>query len=78
MLKLNVSLRIKMRLKAKCPKHPGYNPEQGPGAIRGVCKDCHALYAVTAARDELYAALRTFESLAEPYQVIRKPRSGTA
>lgn len=77
MLKLTFSLRSKMRLRGKCPRHPGYNPEAGQGAIRGGCATCHALYQVIAARDEVYAALRRFESLAEPYLVIRKAPSKT-
>lgn len=71
MLKLTFSLQSKMRLKGKCPRHPGYNPEAGQGAIRGACSGCQALYQVIAARDEVYAALRRFESLAEPYKVVR-------
>lgn len=71
MLKLTLSLRSKMRLKGKCPRHPGYTPESGQGAIRGGCATCHALYEVIAARDEVYDALSRFESLAEPYVVVR-------
>jgi len=72
MLKITFSLRTKMRIKGKCSRHPGYNPESGQGAIRGGCATCQALYEVVAARDEVYASLRRFESLAEPYLVIRK------
>jgi hypothetical protein len=75
MLKVTFSIRMKIRLKAKCSKHPGYNPEQGPGAIRGACLHCQRLCAVIAARDEVWAALRKFESLAEPYLVTRRPSS---
>jgi hypothetical protein len=74
MLKLTFSIRMKMRLKGKCPKHPGYNPEEGEGAIRGVCPHCRALYEVVAARDALWAAAREFESRADPYRIAPKPR----
>jgi hypothetical protein len=72
MLKLTFSVHMKLRLKGKCPRHPGYNPEQGEGLIRGACSRCYALYSLVAARDEVYAALRTFETLAQPYLVVRK------
>ncbi len=74
MLKLTFSIRMKMRLKGKCPKHPGYNPEEREGAIRGVCHHCRALYEVVAARDALWAAAREFESRTDPYRIVPKPR----
>jgi hypothetical protein len=74
MLSLKFSVRLKLRLKGKCSKHPRFNPESGPGAIRGGCRECLALYQVVAARDQAAAALRQFEEVAEPYRVFPKPR----
>jgi hypothetical protein len=75
MLALRFSIRIKVKLKGKCPKHPRFNPEIGQGAIRGGCRECLALYQVVAARDQAAAALRQFEEVAEPYRVFPKPRN---
>lgn len=69
MMRLNVTLKFKRKYKAKCPRHPGYNPEQGRGAIRGGCAICNSLADVTTARDHLIEALSDFERLAEPYEV---------
>lgn len=69
MLNTTVIFQLKLRLKGKCPTHPRYNPELGPDAIRGGCKNCLALYAVTKARDELHAAAARLEEVAKPYTV---------
>jgi len=71
MLNTIVVVRLKLRLKGKCPNHPRYNPELGQGAIRGGCQYCQALYAVTQARDQLHAAAARLEELALPYTVER-------
>ena len=72
MLKMSFTVRMKLRLKGRCSKHPRYNPEQGEGVIRGGCSHCLALYQVIAARDRATAALKVLEDLATPYQVPRK------
>jgi hypothetical protein len=72
MLKTSFTVRMKLRLKGRCSKHPRYNPEQGEGVIRGGCSQCLALYQVIAARDRANAALKVLEDLATPYQVPRK------
>jgi hypothetical protein len=74
MLSLKFSVRLKLKLKGKCSKHPRFNPEIGQGAIRGGCRECLALYQVVAARDQVVAALRQFEELAEPYKRFPKQR----
>jgi hypothetical protein len=35
MLKMSFTVRMKLRLKGRCSRHPRYNPEQGEGMIRG-------------------------------------------
>jgi hypothetical protein len=72
MLKMSFTVRMKLRLKGRCSKHPRYNPEQGEGVIRGGCPHCLALYQVIAARDRANAALKMLEELATPYQVSKK------
>lgn len=78
MLKMNVKITIKRRLRAKCAKHPGYNPESGAGKIRGNCKQCRALFEVTQARDQLHEAAARFDELARAYEIPRKKRSSSA
>jgi hypothetical protein len=73
MLKMSFTVRMKLRLKGRCAKHPRYNPEQGEGVIRGGCPQCLALYQVVAARDRATAALKALEDLATPYQIARNP-----
>jgi hypothetical protein len=53
---------------------PRFNPEIGPGAIRGGCRECLALYQVVAARDQVVAALRQLEEVGEPYKLFPKQR----
>ena len=72
MLKMSFTVRMKLRLKGRCSRHPRYNPEQGEGVIRGGCSQCLALYQVIAARDRANAALKVLEELATPYQVAKK------
>ena len=77
MMKLAVSLNLKLRIKGSCPAHPRYNPEQGQGAIRGNCQHCLALYAVTQARDQLHNAAARLEEVAQPYIVVRPRKQST-
>lgn len=35
-----------IRFKAKCNRHPTYNPEDGQGAIRGGCPKCLQLFEI--------------------------------
>lgn len=56
-----LNLRAVYRLKAKCPKHPRYNPHAevggGPGAIKGNCQFCTALWDIVARDTALRAAV---------------------
>ncbi|HEY4051497.1 MAG TPA: hypothetical protein VGM27_31940, partial [Acidobacteriaceae bacterium] len=61
MLKFNYKLSVKERVKAKCPRHPRYNPERdGRGGIVGTCTACYSLYDPLEARNKLDAAVREF------------------
>jgi hypothetical protein len=78
MLKATVKIKLTRKLSGKCLTHPGYNPERGPGQIKGNCAHCLALYEAIKARDSLIVALRDFEDASKAFEVIRKPRSGKA
>ena len=61
MLKFNYKLTVKERVKAKCPRHPRYNPERdGRGGIIGAWTACYSLYDLLEARNKLDAAVREF------------------
>jgi hypothetical protein len=75
MLKFNYKLTVKERVKAKCPRHPRYNPERdGRGGIVGTCTACYSLYDLLEARNKLNAAVREFVRRAGPWAVAREPR----
>lgn len=47
-------MRIKLHQSLRCPYHMRYDPERdGPGAIRGACPVCTAMWRVVEARREL-------------------------
>ena len=75
MLKFTYKLTVKERVKAKCPRHPRYNPERdGRGGIIGACTACYSLYDLLEARNKLDAAVREFVRRAGPWAVAREPR----
>ena len=75
MLKFNYKLTVKERVKGKCPRHPGYNPErEGRGGIKGTCTTCYSLYDLLEARNKLDSAVREFVRRAGPWAVAREPR----
>src|SRR5579883_2214502 len=40
-ISFHMAYKAIVRVKAKCPKHPRYNPEkQGPGGVKGGCPLC--------------------------------------
>ncbi len=44
MLQFSYRLRVAERVKAKCERHPPYNPEcDGRGGIKGGCSTCFSL-----------------------------------
>ncbi len=45
----------------KCPRHPGYQPTDGPGAIRAGCESCRRLWKIYQAEGALLAAVGEFE-----------------
>lgn len=76
MYQFTYKLKISERVKAKCERHPRYNPERdGRGGVRGGCSTCFSLYDLQQARLSLDAAHRKFLRRAMPWTRIRKPRS---
>jgi hypothetical protein len=60
MLQFTYKLKLTERVKAKCSRHPRYNPEKdGRAGIRGGCSTCFSLYDLQQARLALDAAQRS-------------------
>jgi hypothetical protein len=71
-LQFAYQLTVKKRVKAKCPRHPKYDPaKQGRGAIVGGCSTCSDLLDLLEARTKLDAAAREFERRAGPWVVVK-------
>jgi hypothetical protein len=76
MFQFTYKLRITERIKAKCDRHPRYNPERnGRGGIRGGCSACFSLFDLHHARLSLDAAHREFLRRAIPWMRVRQPRN---
>jgi hypothetical protein len=57
MLQFTYKLKLTERVKAKCSRHPRYNPDKdGRAGIRGGCSCCFSLYDLYQARITLDAA----------------------
>jgi hypothetical protein len=75
MFQFTYTLKITERIKAKCERHPRYNPErEGRGGIRGGCSGCFSLFDLHQARLSLDAAHREFLGRAIPWTRVRQPR----
>jgi hypothetical protein len=61
MLQFTYKLKLTERVKAKCSRHPRYNPvKDGRAGVRGGCSTCFSLYDLHQARIALDAAQREF------------------
>lgn len=61
MFQFTYKLKVVERVKAKCARHPRYNPErEGGGGIKGGCSTCFSLLGLHQARLSLDAAHREF------------------
>jgi hypothetical protein len=79
MLKFNYKQKINERIKAKCAKHPRYNPErEGRGGVKGGCTTCWQLYDLYQARVRLDAAVGDFLRRAVPWSAAVKRRAKAA
>ena len=76
MFQFNYKLKVSERVKAKCDRHPRYNPERdGRGGIKGGCSTCFSLFDLHQARLSLDAAHREFLRRALPWTRIRLTRA---
>jgi hypothetical protein len=76
MFQFNYKLKVSERVKAKCERHPRYNPERdGRGGIKGGCSTCFSLLGLHQARLSLDAAHREFLRRALLWARVRLPRT---
>ena len=76
MFQFNYRLKVAERVKAKCERHPRYNPErEGRGGIKGGCSTCFSLFDLHQARLSLDAAHREFLRRALTWTRVRRSRS---
>ena len=76
MFQFTYKLKVAERVKAKCERHPRYNPERdGRGGIKGGCSTCFSLYDLHQARLMLDSAHREFLRKAIPWTRSYQPRS---
>src|SRR5580698_2047419 len=75
MLQFTYKLKLTERVKAKCNRHPRYNPEKDDRAgIRGGYSSCFSLYDLHQSRIALDAAQREFIRRAGPWVRRRELR----
>jgi hypothetical protein len=68
MFQFSYKLKVAERVKAKCERHPRYNPERdGRVGIKGGCSTCFSLYDFHQARLILDSAHREFLRKAIPW-----------
>ena len=73
MFQFTYKLKVSERVKAKCERHPRYNPERaGRGGIKGGCSTCYSLFDLHQARLSLDAAHREFLRRALPWSRVRQ------
>src|SRR6266542_213688 len=76
---LKLAVRAEYRIKGRCSRHPAYNPvKDEQGGIRGGYKSCHELLSAYWAYVALRKAMEEFETTAQPFLLIKKPRRKSA
>ncbi|MBM3788506.1 MAG: hypothetical protein FJW30_29575 [Acidobacteria bacterium] len=60
-----------IRFKAKCNRHPKYNPEDGEGAIRGGCPKCRQLFEIYQAYQQLTGLMKQLKREPEKPQAAK-------
>ena len=79
MMSFTYRLKVSESVRAKCPRHPRYNPERGGyGAIIGGCSTCRDIYSLFEARTKLDGAVREFQRRAVPWHRLRRMRTITS
>ncbi len=72
MFQFTYRLKIAERVKAKCKRHPRYNPQRdGRDGIKGGCSTCFTLFDLHHALLTLEAAHRDFIRKATPWTQVR-------
>lgn len=75
MLEFSYKATIRERVKAKCSRHPRFNPEkEGRNGIKGACSGCYDLLKLHESRIALDAAVREFVRRAGPWARPRGTR----
>jgi hypothetical protein len=75
MFQFSYKLKVAERVKAKCERHPRYNPERDSrNGIKGGCSTCYSLYDLHQARLMLDSAHREFLRKAIPWTRRSEPR----
>ena len=64
-------LDLKIQFHGHCPKHVGYHPRDGRGAIKGGCQFCEALYRISQAGEKFIQAVTDFQELMDRYEAKR-------
>jgi hypothetical protein len=76
MFQFTYKLKVAERVKAKCERHPRYNPERdGRGGIKGGCSTCFSPFDLHQARLSLDAAHGEFLRRASPWTQVPPPRT---
>ena len=64
-----------IRFKGRCERHPGFDPLDGLGAIRGGCKRCQLLLDISNAHARLVDLIRKAKNEADSPLVRRAAAS---
>lgn len=65
-----------VRFKGRCERHPGFDPYEGPGSIRGGCKRCELLLEIYNTHGRLVELIRKAKNEAGPVLVRRAAAAG--
>ena len=65
-----------VRFKARCDRHPGFDPHDGTGGVRGGCKRCQLLLEIHQSHARLVELIRKAKNDAGPV-LARGAAAGT-
>lgn len=69
MLRISYKLRLNESVRAKCERHPAYDPsEAGKDYIADRCSTCKEIFDVYEAKVSLDRAVKTFLMRVEPWR----------
>ena len=67
-----------VRFKARCDRHPGYDPHDGTGGVRGGCKRCQLLLEIHQSHARVVELIRKAKNDAGPVLARRAAASAAA